>query len=216
MQCIRTTHMLSIVALSVWAAMVSYGVASLLIYDSKPGQAASAPSSFPDDFEEKEGRDRPLMVVFLHPHCPCSRATLDQLEAILVSNKQEFECRVLFVVPSEAEADPGWENGPLLERVASISGISIERDFGGTAAKRFAAATSGQVLFYGSDRSLAFSGGITAARGHLGENVGARAILNLLENKRSPSTTAPVYGCPLFNLETINVETSCGGASPCR
>lgn len=209
MQGVRTTHILSVVALSVWAAMVSYGVASLLIYDSKPGQAASAPLSIPDDLEEKEGRDKPLMLVFLHPHCPCSRATLDQLEAILVSNKQEFECRVLIVVPSEA--DPGWENGPLLERVASISGISVERDFGGAAAKRFAAATSGQVLFYGSNRSLGFSGGITASRGHSGESLGARALLHLLENRLAPSTIAPVYGCPLFNL-----ETSCGGASSCK
>jgi len=209
MQGIRTTHILSVFALSVWVALVSYGVASLLIYDSKPGQVASAPSSIPDDLVGTGSPDRQWMLVFLHPHCPCSRATLDQLEAILVSNKQEFECRVLIVVPPEAK--PGWENGPLLERVASISGISIERDFGGTTAIRFAAATSGQVLFYGSDRSLAFSGGITASRGHSGECVGARAILHLLENKLSPTTMAPVYGCPLFNL-----ETSCEGASQCR
>jgi len=214
MQCIRTTHMLSIVALSVWAAMVSYGVASLLIYNTKPGQAASAPLSFPDAPEEEESHGRPLMLVFLHPHCPCSRATLDQLEAILVSNEQEFACRVLIVVPSQAE--PGWENGPLIERVENIAGISFERDFGGMSAKRFAAATSGQVFFYDSDRSLAFSGGITASRGHAGENVGARAIFNLLENKRSPSTMAPVYGCPLFNVETFQLETSCGGASQCK
>ena len=214
MQCIRTTHMLSIVALSVWAAMVSYGVASLLIYNTKPGQAASAPLSFPDAPEEEESHGRPLMLVFLHPHCPCSRATLDQLEAILVSNEQEFACRVLIVVPSQAE--PGWENGPLIERVEKIAGISIERDFGGTAAKRFAAATSGQVLFYDNDRSLAFSGGITASRGHSGENVGANAILTLLKKKLSPSTMAPVYGCPLFNLETFQLETSCGEGSQCK
>ena len=209
MQSIRDKHLVLVVALSLWAITVSYGVASLWAYDTKPGVAASAPRVYSKEKGPVAMGDRMLMLVFLHPHCPCSNATLEQLEILLRSRKIELECRVYVVVPPEAVA--GWEKGPLLERVHSIPGVLVKYDFGGIETQRFAASTSGQVLLYERNRSLVFSGGITASRGHPGESLGARAILALLENRSTPITVAPVYGCPLLNLGSL-----CGGVSPCK
>ncbi len=46
--------------------------------------------------------------------------------------------------------------------------------------------------------TLLFSGGITGARGHAGDNAGRAAIVALL-NQLNPATTATnVFGCSLF------------------
>ncbi len=50
--------------------------------------------------------------------------------------------------------------------------------------------TSGQVLLYDPSGRLAFSGGITAARGHVGDNAGSDAIVGL------------VMGWPVVNTST--------------
>ena len=209
MHCIRAKQLVFVAALSLWTATVSYGVASLLVYDTRPGLAATAPA-FHSQGEGQESfvGGKPFMQVFLHPHCPCSLATVQQLETLL-ANGPEIECRVYVVIPPEA--GPGWENTSLLQRVQSIPGVRVKFDFGGVEAKRFGVATSGQVLLYERDRSLTFSGGITVSRGHSGESLGARAILALLAGRSTVAAVAPVYGCPLLNAGSL-----CQGVSPCK
>jgi hypothetical protein len=43
---------------------------------------------------------------------------------------------------------------------------------------------------------LRYSGGITGARGHAGDNAGLRALTTALE-RPSPGVAGPVFGCPL-------------------
>jgi hypothetical protein len=92
--------------------------------------------------------------------------------------------------------------------------MRMEReDEDGAEAARFGAATSGQVLVYGRDGALVFSGGITAARGHFGDNEGSKAIAHFVADprpaaevrERSPADASagnlartPVFGCPIF------------------
>jgi hypothetical protein len=189
--------------------MISYGAIALWIYDAKPGEAAIPPHSIPIDSKNDPQNGMPLMLVFLHPHCPCSRTTVDQLQYLLHVNRGAVECRVLFVIPPDTE--PGWENGNLLRRASLIPGITVERDKAGTQAKHLAVTTSGQVLFYRRDRTLAFCGGITPSRGHAGDCIGSQAITQLLEKEDCPYRQAPSYGCPLLNSETI-----CGEDSRCQ
>ena len=69
----------------------------------------------------------------------------------------------------------------------------------GREARLFGAATSGQTMVYGRNGHLLFSGGITAARGHYGDNAGASAIGALLEQPTPQSgRKTAVYGCALF------------------
>ena len=167
------------------------------------------PSAFPNEVEHSDRTGKPTILVFLHPHCPCSQATLDQLKNFLPTKKQEVEFRLIVVVPPEAES--GWENGPLMRNINRFPGQSFEIDRGGKEANRFAAATSGQVMYYRVDRTLAFSGGITPSRGHTGESQGLQAILNLLGHENTPYMQTPVFGCPLFNKSSF-----CEGKSLCK
>ncbi len=71
----------------------------------------------------------------------------------------------------------------------------------GQEAKLFGAKTSGDVLLFGANGKLIFAGGITASRGHEGDNPGADAMLKALgesrRNKVTTTTATPVFGCSL-------------------
>lgn len=79
-----------------------------------------------------------------------------------------------------------------------IAGVTLERDENGREAKLFGAATSGDVVLYGTDGRLRFQGGVTLSRGHLGDNPGREALESLISRKPTQVTQTPVFGCPLF------------------
>jgi hypothetical protein len=72
------------------------------------------------------------------------------------------------------------------------------RDDGGAEASLFHAATSGQTALYDAAGNLLFSGGITRARGHAGDNAGLTAVVSLLTSGETEERGTPVFGCPLF------------------
>ena len=53
-------------------------------------------------------------------------------------------------------------------------------------------------MFYDARGALLFSGGITGARGHAGDNAGRRAIVALLNRSPARSRATNVFGCSLF------------------
>jgi hypothetical protein len=76
--------------------------------------------------------------------------------------------------------------------------VTILRDDEGREAQRFGSATSGQTYAYAPDGTLAFSGGITGARGHAGDNAGRASLVEVLNDQRTRARGLSVYGCPLF------------------
>ena len=63
---------------------------------------------------------------------------------------------------------------------------------------KHAGAYGGEVVLYDHAGRLLFTGGITPARGHAGDNAGLSAVLNLINHDPSVGATTPVYGCSLF------------------
>lgn len=115
---------------------------------------------------------------------------------------------VLFVKPSGSTEN--WEKTDLWQSAASIPGVSVVVD-DGAEAFRFHAMTSGQTALYDAEGQLLFSGGITASRGHSGDNAGRSAIVSLLNTGDAEQTVTSVFGCPLYSthsdcLEKANVE----------
>jgi hypothetical protein len=74
----------------------------------------------------------------------------------------------------------------------------LKVDIDGIAAKRFGAATSGHVIVYDPSGSLVFEGGITAGRGHQGDNTGQIAIIDIVEGRIPTVNHMPVFGCEIF------------------
>jgi hypothetical protein len=105
------------------------------------------------------------------------------------------ELRLL--VSWDAEALPA-DGGSLVERARAIPGALVASDLGAREARRFGASASGQVLLYDAAGLLLFEGGITAARGHAGDNAGEDALVAALRTGIRQEQPAPVFGCPLL------------------
>ena len=118
------------------------------------------------------------LVMVVHPHCPCSRASIEELADLMVQAHGRLEASVVFIKPPGFTSN--WAKTSLWRSAAAIPGVSETVD-DGREARLFGAATSGQTMGYDRNGRLLFSGGITAARGHLGDNPGASAITALLE-----------------------------------
>jgi hypothetical protein len=76
--------------------------------------------------------------------------------------------------------------------------VNILRDDNELEAKLFGAETSGHTVFYDQKGRLIFSGGLTPARGHMGDSLGRSAILNWMENSTHPQIVeSSIFGCAL-------------------
>jgi hypothetical protein len=73
--------------------------------------------------------------------------------------------------------------------------VTLTSDLGGVEAERFQTKTSGQAILYDSAGHLRFNGGITASRGHEGDNVGLDAIADEIMRPGTGAAHAPVFGC---------------------
>jgi hypothetical protein len=191
-----------VVAGLLWVGAVTAGTVSLWRYENTPGTVAARPADsvarWPAGLSLTRQTERPTLVMVLHPRCPCSRASLGELERILARARQPLACYVLFVRPDGVPDD--WEKTGLRAAASAIPGVEVRDDAGGADAKRLGASTSGHVLLFAADGTLRFSGGITATRGHAGDNAGSDAVLGVLGAPDESATQAgtAVFGCPLY------------------
>jgi hypothetical protein len=145
--------------------------------------------------------------MFSHPHCPCTRASLGELERLLAQVSNPPNVFVVFVKPSGTADD--WAATDLWRAASSIRGVRVFLDDNGVEAERFHARTSGETLFYDRDAKLRFQGGITLARGHAGDNPGRTSLRELLEQGFSNQPQTPVYGCGLLDEQCPKGNVSC-------
>lgn len=167
----------------------------VLDYQARAGAPAHPPSSWPRSTSIARASGEPKLLMFIHPRCPCTRATLGELERILARTGGRLPATAQFVVP--AGETPQWAHSQLWRSAAAIPGLQIGIDRDGIEARRFGSATSGQVLVYDSTGRLRFAGGITAGRGHAGDNAGADAVVAIAGKGTGAWSSTPVYGCAL-------------------
>jgi hypothetical protein len=103
---------------------------------------------------------------------------------------------VFFVKPREFSEE--WGKTDLWNSATSIPGVKVMIDEDGVEAGLFRSLTSGQVMLYGTNSRLLFTGGITSSRGHAGDNAGRSAILSWLTSGSAATKQTAVFGCPLF------------------
>jgi hypothetical protein len=138
------------------------------------------------------------MLVFLHPQCRCSFATLNELGTISASARRKPlgespTIDILFFRPQ----DSGWTPGELWAEAQHLPGAHVAWDDGGREARRFGAKTSGFVVLYGAGGDLLFSGGVTGSRGHEGTNYGIERLRTSLDSGKRATKTSFVFGCAL-------------------
>jgi hypothetical protein len=207
-----------VLATVAWSSAVGAGMARMLEYQHARGPASPAPTQWPETSQISRSADLPTLVLFLHPHCPCSRATLDELTRLITHCQGKLTCHALFLKPKGMP--DGWEQTDQWHAAAAIPGVRVAQDDQGAEARRFHAETSGQAMLYSTQGELLFAGGITPSRGHSGDNAGRSAILSLLREEVPVVDEAPVFGCPLFRpveaTPGIGEGRSGEGESGCR
>ena len=135
--------------------------------------------------------------MFAHPHCPCTEASVGELNRLLVRCQGPVAVHVLFIQPRDVTED--WTKSSLRKSAEAIPGTDVQLDPDGKEAHRFGAESSGYVVLYDADGQLLFNGGITGARGHAGDNAGENVVVALLNGQHVELKHTSVFGCSLHN-----------------
>jgi hypothetical protein len=184
------------IALLVWVTALATGFGCLISYELKPGVAAAAPTDWPAAAGLEFDAQRHNLVLFAHPQCPCTRASLAELEVVFTRCRQEVKPTICFIYPASESANVETS---LVRAARRIPGLTVVIDHGGAIAARFGAMTSGQALLFDRQQKRVFSGGITGSRGHEGDNLGRTLLMALVRGEICTSEQTPVYGCALHD-----------------
>ena len=177
-------------------------------YTNNPGEMESAPRVWPAGSTVPLGRELPTLLMFIHPKCPCTQSSLRELEVLLAQSNERVNAHLLFIQPEGVSS--GWvERSGTWSRASTIRGVSVHLDKGGELARIFGSRTSGHTVLYDTDGKLLFEGGITASRGHSGDNIGRGAVTQLLRGARTDYVQTPVFGCGLFDADCAEGGAEC-------
>jgi hypothetical protein len=188
-----------------WLFAVGVGLAVVMDYGISAGHMGETPSAWPKETRIALDAAQPTLVMFAHPKCPCTHASLGELNRLLAKCDNRPAVHIFFLKP-EGQTDD-WVKGDLWRSAANIPGLVLHEDAGGHEAKHFGAQTSGHVVLYDPRGRLLFKGGITVARGHAGNNAGENGILALLSGQDSIlGKQTPVFGCALREASEVSAK----------
>jgi hypothetical protein len=201
----RTIGTLAMAAFGlVWLAIVGLGQRAMLNYDYIAAPPSAPPAKWPANSNIPRTAGLPTIVLMAHPRCPCTRATIEELALLMTRVHGQASAAVVFVRPPGVPED--WEKTDLWRSARRIPGVTVISDTDGLEAARFGAQASGQTLFYSASGDLQFSGGITASRGHSGDNLGRSSLVALVTTGESATNHTSVYGCSLQNPERAGAQ----------
>jgi hypothetical protein len=196
-----------IAAACAWLWMSCYG------FKTYAASETFAAQTWPRDSDLELALDRPTLLLFVHPRCPCTRASVRELERLL-TDAESTSCRrprVVAVATLPADASVEWREATVVGEIERLANAVVRWDIDGVEATRFGAVTSGTVMLYRPEGTRVFAGGITASRGHEGPNVGLDRLATALRHKSLQEST-PVFGCRLC-VEDGAAATACSSNS---
>lgn len=182
--------------MAAWGLAIAAGMLVMHAYALSPGDPGAPPARWPAGSRLKADAIRPQLLIFLHPRCPCSRASVTELAGILAYCEGRLAARAVLYRP--AAANDAWFEPGFLAALREIPGLEILSDPAGEEARQFSVATSGHVLLFDIRGKLKFSGGLTPGRGQFGDEAGRAALLARLMGP-SHGSDEPIFGCPLSN-----------------
>lgn len=200
---------------ALWLCLSGAAMYALADYGTEAGAAGPAPSHWPSLLSTgiSPSENRATVVLFAHPLCPCTRATLVELESLTNRLYGLLDLHVLFFEPSDTADMPGiWAASELKKMASALPGTQVHADVDGRLARHFGAYTSGQVLLYDTAGELQFAGGITPSRGHTGSNLGRATLISSILGDRGVDPLQPVinpvFGCGLLDSQADNRQVA--------
>ncbi len=179
-----------------WTLAVGTGLWGLHAYEATPGRPGDPRPCWPEGGRLRPVPGRPTLLLFAHPRCPCTRASLEELARIMERCQGAVTAHVVFFRPS-VSPEP-WRTTDLWTCAEAIPGVRVLDDPEGSEAARFGAETSGHVVLYDRSGELVYAGGITPARGRVGDNPGRDQVIRHLAGLPTIRAEAPVFGCSIL------------------
>ena len=114
------------VSFVLWLSASIAGMTTLWNHEARPGIPAAAPTSWPRDSALSKQPSKAAMLVWIHPHCPCSWATIRELERLLVHVSDDTDCQIILTRPAECGSD--FVESDLTRAIRKIRGVSVVVD----------------------------------------------------------------------------------------
>lgn len=178
-----------------WLALLVIGYVGSVNFENRPGESAEPPRMWPAGTRLSLAPDGPTVVMFLHPECPCSRASVTELANLVDANPQVARVHVVLV----SAGDGHDARASVIARdLEAFNRAEITLDDHAELAHAFGSRTSGDALIFSPAGSLLFCGGLTVARGHVGAGRSSELAAKALRGMMTDPAETPVFGCPLF------------------
>ena len=178
-----------------WLLLTMFAMSRLWDSERVAGVSGHPPAHWRRSTPVALDPDKATLIMLLHPRCPCSRASLTELNRLTALCPDRANISVFFLKPTGCRQ--AWTDTDLWRQASSIPGVSVHVDAGGKIARCFGAVTSGETVLYTPNGRLLYQGGLTGERGHEGDNSGLAAVAALLRGTAKRAEQEPVYGCPL-------------------
>ena len=102
-----------------WASLVIVGFSRLEREEFTPVENVPVATGFPSHSAIPLALDKPTLLLFLHPYCPCSRSSLHELDELLAETQNKVSPIIVFVIPPDIE--PGWKQSDLWKSAMATS-----------------------------------------------------------------------------------------------
>src|SRR5437764_1303219 len=90
---------------ALWLLTIGAGGLATYRYQATPGRIGRACARWPADAFIPLDPKKMTLIMFAHPKCPCTRASVEELNRILARTEGTVVAHVVFMKPEEVAAD---------------------------------------------------------------------------------------------------------------
>src|SRR5258708_3864203 len=83
----------------IWLLAAGWAMKKIEDYKMTPGQKATPLLLWPVKSKIPRNAHQSTLVLFVHPHCPCTRATISELARLMTTLQGKLSAYVLFIQP---------------------------------------------------------------------------------------------------------------------
>ena len=107
-----------------WAVVTACGFAILLRYKNTPTpNDGLPPERWPAETRLAPASDRATLVLFTHPHCACTHASVSELARLTARVSDRLAVRIVIVSPPGVRR--GWDDTELARRAGLVAGAEL-------------------------------------------------------------------------------------------
>ena len=121
---LKTINLKIAASLIIWTTILVSGQFYLSEYETRPGATAVSPVFISAGEMHKRAKNLLTLLIFAHPQCPCTHATLRELERLVAHCQGLIGIRVLFLQPANEPRE--WVETGLWQQASKIGDVSVE------------------------------------------------------------------------------------------